>query len=210
MIAASQCKQSPPPSPLPCPALPCPPLPILVFLLTDGRNIALSTDLRPSLPYCAGSFVSSASAARTISLPSLAPLPLPDMVWLRASAIHARLNRAHRTTCLSAARVRGASNLAARRGFAASRDAEAVVASANPGLGLGLVLPARAAPVPVGARDPDALAPPRLVGKPLLSVQVGEVEAAYRPERWAVGVESVLVGARQDGGEVALQAYFFR
>ncbi|BEJ00131.1 hypothetical protein CcaverHIS631_0411730 [Cutaneotrichosporon cavernicola] len=89
--------------------------------------------------------------------------------------------------------------LAARRALCAARVEDARVAANNPGLGLGIVIPHRAAPVPLGVLDPDAPAPPA-APRCLLTLTVSE-------PTYSSDVDSVLVGARMPPGEVGVHAY---
>lgn len=71
-------------------------------------------------------------------------------------------------------------------------------------MGLGISLPNRSAPLPVDARDPEAVVP-AAQGAVLVGVCVQELDGVYAGK----GVESVLVGRRLGVGDIAVQAYVF-
>ncbi|BEI84585.1 hypothetical protein CcaverHIS002_0411890 [Cutaneotrichosporon cavernicola] len=168
-----------------------------------ASSIALNHDLE-------GSETCLASVAVPVVISSLAPgvsslaADVAGLVWYRASALDRKLSRLSQLgrehkSCLHVARLRGATALAARRALCAARVEDARVAANNPGLGLGIVIPHRAAPVPLGVLDPDAPAPPA-APRCLLTLTVSE-------PTYSSDVDSVLVGARMPPGEVGVHAY---
>jgi hypothetical protein len=175
-------------------------------------------NMRPHMAPAPASFFHLAVGYFNIVLPSLAPLPETDLVWLRAAQTKAQTQTAVRSPLAKAMFRATASARAARsQHWAAIDDAAAAHdAKANPGLGLGIQLPQREAPQPdpvdmaADAPKKHMRAPrPAPAGKALMGVSMlGNLDGMYRhADHGGIEMYALTTGSRQRAGALLLFAY---